>query len=272
MFMEQKLWRLCCDIIDYAYKNIDENKKKRYKYVFFEVSNRELATFHGDYSPKNKKIRIFNLSRDDKSVLCTSLHELAHHIDYINRGTTDHSQEFYKVYEQLIKAALEMNLTTKEQLLSLKRDASDTNKVKKIVEDLKVGIVDTYKKNKYIIRVMNCFNIKEHLKVLGYNWNGTSRVWEKEVNKEELELEKKKVEELISSENIEIRFANEITFDCFSYLIVLDSFKYKEQLKERGYYYDGKKRSWKKRFNNKEIKNEISYLKQIGLNKVSIQK
>lgn len=29
---------------------------------------------------------------------------------------------------------------------------------------------------------------------------------------------------------------------------------------------------WKKRFNNKEIENEISYLKQIGLNKVSVQK
>ncbi|MDU3584404.1 MAG: hypothetical protein E7F84_21160 [Clostridium butyricum] len=55
--MEYKLWQLCCDIIDIAYKDVDENIKKKYKHVFFEVSNKEMSTFHGDYSWKDKKIR-----------------------------------------------------------------------------------------------------------------------------------------------------------------------------------------------------------------------
>ncbi|NFI02366.1 hypothetical protein FDB15_18255 [Clostridium botulinum] len=267
--MEKRLWILCCDIIDYAFKDIDDKKKKRYKHVFFEISNKEMGTFHGDYSGKDNKIRIFNLSRDDESTLCTSLHELAHHIDYVNRGTSDHSKEFYNVYKELIKAAIEMELITKEQILNLKRDASDTNKVKKIVEELNINKIDKYKKDKLIIKIKNSFDIKDKLKALGYGWNGTSKVWEKEILAIDKENENKKIESLTNQENIEIAPANEIKFDCYTYLLVSKSFEYKQQLKERGYYYDAKRKGWRKKINNKKINEELLYLNKMGLENIS---
>lgn len=269
--MEYKLWQLCCDIIDIAYKDVDENIKKKYKHVFFEVSNKEMSTFHGDYSWKDKKIRIFNLSRDNESTLCTSLPELAHHIDHVNRGQSDHSKEFYEVYKQLIKAALEMSLITKVQILSLKRDASDTNKVKKIVDELEINTIETYKKDRYVIKVNNCFSIKNQLKNMQYKWNGLSKVWEKEVNKLELDNEKEQVEQLIDSDNVEIVEANKITFDCFSNILVLESYDYKDELKKKGYHYDSTQRGWIKKFNNKEIEEEVNYLNKMGLKKVYIK-
>jgi len=268
--MERKLWLLCCDIIEHAFKDKDEDTIKKYKQVFFEVSSKELASKHGDYNPRERKIRIFNLSRDDKSSLCTSLHELAHHIDHMNRDKSDHSKEFYVVFKELIKAALEMKLVTEEQILSLETDASDSNKVKKIVEELNIDDYEDYKADKKLIQVKNCFSIKDELKQRQYSWNGTAKVWEKEVDKDNLNGELEQIYALIDKINVNVIDANVINFDCFSYVLVKDSYEFKDQLKARGYYYDGKKKGWKKKFNNKEIQDEAEYIRQLGLTNIKI--
>ncbi|MDU3584405.1 MAG: hypothetical protein E7F84_21165 [Clostridium butyricum] len=164
-----------------------------------------------------------------------------------------------------------MSLITKVQILSLKRDASDTNKVKKIVDELEINTIETYKKDRYVIKVNNCFSIKNQLKNMQYKWNGLSKVWEKEVNKLELDNEKEQVEQLIDSDNVEIVEANKITFDCFSNILVLESYDYKDELKKKGYHYDSTQMGWIKKFNNKEIEEEVNYLNKMGLKKVYIK-
>lgn len=268
--MNKKLWLLSCDIINHAYKDKEEKILKQYRHVYFEVSKKQLSSKHGDYSPTQNKIRIFNLSRDDESSFCTSLHELAHHIDYVNRGECDHSNEFYSVYKDLIKAAIEMGLITKDQILSLERDASDSNKLKKIVQELNVDKVEMYKADKEIIQVKNGFKIKEWLSHINYIWNGISQLWEKEISKENEEEELDKVYVLTNKENITIIPATNIRFDCYSNLIVFRCYEFRIQLFNRGYYYDKERKGLRKKINNKEIEEEISYLKSLGLNRIKI--
>ena len=48
---------------------------------------------------KNRHIRIFNLSRTEDRLVVTSIHELAHHINFIDDTSHSfelHGQEFYK--------------------------------------------------------------------------------------------------------------------------------------------------------------------------------
>lgn len=268
--MEKKLWLLYCDIIDHAFRDKDEDTILKYKKVFIEVSNRELKSKNGDYDCRQKKIRIFNLSRDSKDCLRTSIHELAHHIDHVNRGESDHSDEFYAVYKELIKAAIEMKLVTKEQILSLERNSSDLNKLQKIVKELNIDDYEDYKADKKMIQVKNCFSIKDKIKQNQYSWNGTSKLWEKEVDINNLDAELEELYALIDKANVNVIDANVINFDCFSYILVKDSYEFKDQLKARGYYYDSKKKGWKKKFKNEEIKVETEYITQLGLSNIKI--
>ncbi len=125
---------ILCDLVDYAY---DDNnpKKDLYKKFYIEVSEQNKKSFHGDYNIKTHHIRIFNTYRDDASIIVTTIHELTHHIDNCNRGTSDHSKEFYTIFEHLLKTGLNMGLFSKEQFFAATADASDSKKVRKMIED-----------------------------------------------------------------------------------------------------------------------------------------
>ena len=95
--MEYKIYLTVCDIIDYLYKD----NKEKYKKFYIKIIPKEMKSIHGRYTWDRSLIEIFNLSRPYNHTITTILHEVAHHIDYVDRGTTNHKREFYDVFYRL---------------------------------------------------------------------------------------------------------------------------------------------------------------------------
>lgn len=171
------------DLVEYAYPH--SPKQKAYKAFYVEYIDKEFKSKHGDYNTKNKHIRIFNLSRTEDQLVVTSIHELAHHINFVNdtsHSFEPHGQEFYKVYKKLLFTALDMGLFNKWQFINATADASDSRKVKRMLEEYRPYPID-YKKDMKLIQVFRAYEIRKNLQKHGYKYNSVLKSWEKETEK-----------------------------------------------------------------------------------------
>lgn len=171
------------NLVEYAYPH--SPKQKAYKAFYVEYIDKEFKSKHGDYNTKNKHIRIFNLSRTEDQLVVTSIHELAHHINFVNdtsHSFEPHGQEFYKVYKKLLFTALDMGLFNKWQFINATADASDSRKVKRMLEEYRPYPID-YKKDMKLIQVFRAYEIRKNLQKHGYKYNSVLKSWEKETEK-----------------------------------------------------------------------------------------
>ena len=171
------------DLVEYAYPH--SPKQKAYKAFYVEYIDKEFKSKHGDYNTKNKHIRIFNLSRTEDQLVVTSIHELAHHINFVNdtsHSFEPHGQEFYKVYKKLLFTALDMGLFNKWQFINATADAGDSRKVKRMLEEYRPYPID-YKKDMKLIQVFRAYENRKNLQKHGYKYNSVLKSWEKETEK-----------------------------------------------------------------------------------------
>ena len=157
---------------------------KAYKAFYVEYIDKEFKSKHGDYNPKNKHIRVFNLNRTEDQLVVTSIHELAHHINMINdtaHAFEPHGQEFYKIYKHLLFKALDMGLFNKWQFLHATADATDSRKVKKMLEEYIPHPID-YRKDAKLIQVFHAYEIRQKLQERAYKYNAILKCWEKETD------------------------------------------------------------------------------------------
>lgn len=171
------------DLVEYAYPH--SPKQKAYKAFYVEYIDKEFKSKHGDYNTKNKHIRIFNLSRTEDQLVVTSIHELAHHINFVNdtsHSFEPHGQEFYKVYKKLLFTALDMGLFNKWQFINATADAGDSRKVKRMLEEYRPHPID-YKKDMKLIQVFRAYESRKNLQKHGYKYNSVLKSWEKETEK-----------------------------------------------------------------------------------------
>lgn len=149
------------DIVYYAYHDkISEKEYEKLTKFYVRCENRIVRSYHGKYNCSTHTITIVNLYREPAQIICTTIHELAHHVDYMLRGTTNHRKEFYLVFSRLLYAGLDMGLFAKEEVLDMQRDASDSRKIKNIVESY-VSSPIPYKNDKKKVIVKNGYAIKK---------------------------------------------------------------------------------------------------------------
>lgn len=194
------------DIVKHAYKG--SPKMKEYCTFDYTIVPKELRSKHGDYHGSKRLIRIFNeSSRTLPQLITTSIHELAHHIDWCNRGTSDHSALFYEEYRNLVFAALDLGMVGINEVLESKRDAADSTKLKlMIIEYMEEGREKREKIERASrIMVYNAFDIKEALKAAGFRWDGEARAWYKELG-ENAEHDVALVENLMAGSDKNIRY------------------------------------------------------------------
>lgn len=236
------------DLVDYTYK--ESSKLEEYKKFYVEISEKDLKSKHGDYAGKTHHIRIFNMYRSDAAITATTIHELAHHIDYVNRGTTDHGKEFYAEFKKLLYMGLNMKLFSKEEFLSATKDAADSNKIAKMIENycpVDIGYKADYK----TVVVSNCYKQRENLKERGYSWNKISKTWEKDVRETDLTEETALLEEL--GVKWDIRIASGISFERKNLIIAgRGSYDIKDELKNDGFRFSSDKK-WKKEGTEEEL-------------------
>lgn len=246
------------DIIDVAYK--DESKQRRKFFKWFEINLivKPNHSYLGVYKPEKKEILINSLNTDDTQIIITCIHELSHHIDQCKHGSTGHQSPFYEEYRRLLYAAMNMGLFSPEDFV--KRETRDFNKVKKMLDEWTAELID-YKNNLIKLKVNIPFEQKDAVKTRGYRWNGIEKVWEIEIL-EDKESEERAFLKMIGCVDVRVNDANKFAMSAIGYIKAgKGSFDYKDQLKEKGFFYSNK--AWYKKINAQEYEQELAKLGDI---------
>ena len=257
------------DIVFYTYNGkVSEEMYSKLTKFYVKLENKVTNSYHGLYKYNDNSITITNLYRNQTSIICTTIHELAHHVDRVFRGKSDHSKEFYAVFSKLLYTGLNMGLFSKEEALKMETDASDSNKVKKIIDDYTPQSID-YKSDEKKIVVRNCYNVKDTLKEKGFKYNSLSKTWE--MSKHDFEIET--IENLLNSLNCEYEIleGNNMQIEAVGMLIATDgSYEYKDELKSNGFYWNPQKKRWQKKIQMQDYEKEMYQLNKLRY-KVKIQ-
>lgn len=251
------------DVIDAAFPEDSVGKRGLYKKFRIQVLNETRKSKNGDYVGSEALIRIYNAFRDSEDIALTSLHELSHHIDRVQRGKTDHQKEFYAVYTKLIYAALNLRVISKEAVQRLDRNSADGAKVLKIVEKWAPNYVekDSNKKDSVFICASNCFEQRNFLKDRGYQWNSMEKTWEKEIPAEEAEVEKTLLKENGVVE-VQIR---EPGLSCDLFIEIYaegDTYEKRDALYKNKFRFNKMKKKWSRQVRQSELKDVIADLQK----------
>ena len=251
-----------CSIIDEAFADEKDNLE-RYKGFSFYLIDSEKATSSGMYTYSEKRVEVYNPSLGASHLAKCALHEVSHHIDFIKNGKSGHQKPFYEIYSRLIYASLDLGVLTKDDFYD--EWSSDGSKVRKIVERYKKKQDRQQAEEKKVIKVFNAFSIKEHLKTMGYNWNGLELSWDKETN--DIETEEEHLKGLgIHSEKEQSPYyivsSNTMLVDAMISIVAEgNTYECKETLKEYGFVFDKNKKIWKRKVRASTIASFIKELK-----------
>lgn len=230
----------------------------------------ERKTFHGDYAPLTKTIRVFNMSRPSDFVISTTIHELAHHVDFCFNGSTGHNKRFYEILKRLMETAVKCGYFNYETART-KYDSRDIMQLEKYFGPVTAQYDESYDtfKDIRIIKVLKSFNIKNWLKEKGFHYNKVEKLWEKEVCKDDAEAVKTAILEKDVNVEVNIVKFNDIQIDAFYYVVVSkDTYQHKEELAKNGYRYKGyfvETNSWVKKIKTTDLTKEKRFLKDLGL-------
>lgn len=254
---------MLCDIIDYTYdSNTKSDLLKKYKLFYLEYSNK-ISSTDSSYSWKNHKIIVRNLFQDDSILLYNTLRSLAHHIDFRNRGKSNNDWQYFAEFERLLRSSIKMGLITFLQI----KDIPLSDKEEKIIYKLEqegVLLEEKYKSDSIIIRVSNCYQVRDKLKSHKYVWLSNEKVWEIEINQNAVSDELSFLQNIVNMQDVTTHSAKELLLTAYTYILVYECYDRKEELKHNGYQYDGKERAWKKKLSVDDIKFEINRLSKAG--------
>lgn len=223
------------DIIDVAYGEETEEKRKEYKGFQFFILPKQRSSVSGYYYPKEQKIEVFNVSKHgDVSAVKTSLHEVAHHLDQCINGSTGHQKSFYEEYKKIIYAALNMQIILPEELKS-DTAHNDSNKVAKIVDAWIPSYVPYAEEQagKYVAYAKENYYTKELLKNNGYTRCDGTIYWRKDISEEERDKES----QFLESSHSQYEIKEVIQFQIHDAYITVspDTKEQVERLKELGF-------------------------------------
>jgi len=250
--LEKRVKRILDDIIDVAYADRSEQQRKLFKWYDYNVIPKEVGSYCGRYIYKGHRIEIHNGSLGPSHLAKCSLHELAHHIDYIENGTSGHQKPFYEAYTKLIYASLDMGILNKNDFDD--NWSSDRNKVKKIVSLYQRTDVAYEKKDMQTIKVYNSFKIKDTLKARDYGYNPIEYTWEKDFEsgleiEEAIYLESLNVKREKGGSNLKNTYFEIQKMNMYIDALVLigvtgNTYEKKEYLKPYGFYYKPEGKTW----------------------------
>lgn len=243
---------------------------KNIKEFYINIVGKEMNSIHGDYRPRTRTIRVVNLSRPISYIISTSIHELSHHVECCIYGDSGHSKRFYQIYKDLLEKAIKQGIITYENILG----QWDIEKLEKNVGKINASLEHKKESDEMVVKVGNCYTIKEQLKDRGYGYNKVEQKWQKMVNVNLVEDEKSFLKEVIDMKNVEITGKYEITLNPIYYISVSNCFDCKDTLKENGYRYKGynkKGNCWVKKIKASDVDIEKKFLSKLSNIKIKIE-
>lgn len=232
-----------------------------------EVHAKEMRSRHGDYTASTRTIRIFNLSRDTQFIVTTAIHELSHHVDLALHGHTGHDRNFYECLRDLLAGAIRKGYVNYHVARKV-TDARDLSMLERYFGDVLTSYraLDT-SDGTYLIKAFKAFAVKDKLRERGYRWSDLEVAWCKEVPSEQLEEEKLSLAGLLPAEQISVAKTTEAAIEAVYHVIVLQGFAFRDQLKGRGYLFEGygyKNKAWVRRIPAQQLAEEKQFLFKLG--------
>lgn len=258
---EYRVKNILCDIAQKTYNNVPPFK--------VEIHAEQRKSFHGDYNPNTKVIRIFNILRPTDYIISTTIHELAHHIDFSLNGSSGHNKRFYGILKKLMETAVRCGYVDYE-VVRQKTDSRDIMMMEKYFGPIDVkDIKEECNQDVVVIKVLKSYEIKDFLREMGFKYNSIEKTWEKEVSS----VEADKIADIIQqkSEKVEIKISGycDMGGSIPCYIIVSkDTYPHKDELSKHGYKYKGygiNINAWVKKTTSDSIAEEQKFLQETGL-------
>lgn len=265
------------DIISVAFKDDGPSQLVKYKKYVLNLDGRNLRSKLGDYRWSRDApctIRLFCWDVESwQDSFVTLLHEASHHVDYMQRGTSNHDAHFYEIHKKLLFAAFDMGILTKDDVLNSKTLAQNRAKIARLISAYQPHPVP-YKQAVKRIHVYNSFAQKEQLSSNGYRWNGIDKAWEREISAEQAEAEGKYIQTLgIAAVNILFTDGPAITTRVRKNVTLFKvPYDYRDIPKHYGYRWSGKPNlTWEKKIVEDSLPaDELSRLNSIPGIKIRI--
>ena len=230
---------------------------------YVEYKAKECTTVNATYNIPKRKILIYNFSRPVTNILCSAIHELAHHICVSVSDNKTHDTEFYRTFKGLLSAAVEIGYLDYEKC----RKIDDTNTVR--VMEQKAGRVTAYYNEKDdpnkefgTIQVIGGYKIRDYLANEKFHYSPMERVWEKDIPLTECVKYKKEIQKLEPGINVIISAVNDLSIQVhYTFTVKGQTYQHKETLSQHGYRYkDG---VWQKKFEATNFQDEYLFLKAL---------
>lgn len=267
--LNKRIKKFLDDIIEVAFPDKDKTERKKYKDYSLNILVKENTSTSGMYRENSKSIEVYNPSLGSKHLAKCCLHELSHHIDACQHGTSGHQKPFYGIYAKLIYASLDMGILSVKDFDD--NWSSDQNKVRAIVAKYVPHPVEYKSEFNPVARVYNGFTVKEVLKQNGYRWNGVEQVWEKNIYRNREEEEKFLADSSISKQPAEyvelpgpyyVIVQPEMYVDAVVYIAASgDTYEKKEALKKYHFYFSKDKKMWLCKVKSSELEHMMKSLK-----------
>nr|WP_324292284.1 hypothetical protein [uncultured Sulfurimonas sp.] len=105
------------------------SNKKDYTNFKLQLHDKTLKSKHDDYTYNTRTIRVFNsINTPREHLVGTSIHELAHHVEVIDTGSSGHSKNFCKIMKELLEVAIEKDYI--DYKLLKEQNSLDANDIK----------------------------------------------------------------------------------------------------------------------------------------------
>lgn len=243
-----------------------------------KLVNEENFKFHGIYyfphvnkwkQYKKGYIKLYNLTRDPQYVICTAIHELAHHCDFMMRKTSDHTKKFYTVYAQLLKTSIELNYIN-YAVARKATDVGDIYQLEKWHKDV-IDIIPKENTNIKIIKIFRTYAQGKILKSKNYIYSNIEKCWTLEIEKKNIREEAKKLMQFFEKEEIKVFDKEQINFEAKATIVIKiikpEFMSLNLKLKEsKNYKYNQDAKQWEKLILKINQKWELERLYQNGIN------
>ena len=160
----------------YAYNS----KLKEYLSFNLKCESKKLKSKYGDYDLRTATITLFSCGNVyPKFLYIVAVHELAHHIQMINTGASNHGIEFYQIFKELIHISINKNIisTLDVREYGMYMDTYDRNKVVKMLDDyIEKNVKQTISHS--VIHITQAGVWQSLLISRNYKWNPLENTWD----------------------------------------------------------------------------------------------
>lgn len=254
-----RIQSLFADMIHYTYLH---TIPKPDVFIFPEIRKSD-----SDYNSQTHQIRIFNVFRDSDEIIIDSIQNVALHCTYVLYQQTARNDVFYKEYHNILSTGIRMGLWDAELIQTILTPRI-ISRLKRVVGPF-VAIPDiSYKKNRILLQISNCFSYPKILVDLGYLWNEFALCWEKELTKEAAHQEIMYIRKL--SADIQTKHTTMLDCTIYQYLTVIgQTYPIRQLLHMHGFTYNWyperyHKKMWLKRIQTSRFKEELPFLQEIS--------